>query len=121
MQNRHSSLGNEAFGDQAASLITIRYRSHQDALEFMQSTLRGPNGIGLLRGSEGAGKTVLVGELANELSSEADVAIVDGTRLKPRKLLAQILTEYGYEPRDEPNEGFLAAIEAFAPHAGWSS
>ena len=60
MQNRHSSLGNEAFGDQAASLITIRYRSHQDALEFMQSTLRGPNGIGLLRGSEGAGKTVLI-------------------------------------------------------------
>jgi len=114
MQNSHSSLGNEAFGDQAASLITIRYRSHHDALEFMQSTLRGPNGIGLLRGSEGAGKTVLVGELANELSNEADVAIVDGTRLKPRELLAQILTEYGYEPRDEPNEGFLAAIEKFA-------
>ncbi len=107
-------MGNEAFGDQAASLITIRYRSHQDALEFMQSTLRGPNGIGLLRGSEGAGKTVLVGELANELSSEAYVAIVDGTRLKPRELLAQILTEYGYEPGDEPNEGFLAAIEEFA-------
>jgi type II secretory pathway predicted ATPase ExeA len=107
-------LGNEAFGDQAASLITIRYRSHQDALEFMQSTLRRPNGIGLLRGSEGAGKTVLVGELANELSSEAYVAIVDGTRLKPRELLAQILTEYGYEPRDQPNEEFLAAIEKFA-------
>jgi type II secretory pathway predicted ATPase ExeA len=67
-----------------------------------------------LRGSEGAGKTVLVGELANELSSEAYVAIVDGTRLKPRKLLAQILTEYEYEPGDEPNEGFLAAIEEFA-------
>jgi type II secretory pathway predicted ATPase ExeA len=107
-------LGNEAFGDQAASLITIRYRSHQDALEFMQSTLRGPNGIGLLRGSEGAGKTVLVGELANKLSSEAYVAIVDGTRLKPRELLAQILTEYGYEPGDQPNEEFLAAIEEFA-------
>lgn len=107
-------MGNEAFGDQAASLITIRYRSHQDALEFMQSTLRGPNGIGLLRGSEGAGKTVLVGELANKLSSEAYVAIVDGTRLKPRELLAQILTEYGYEPRDQPNEEFLAAIEEFA-------
>lgn len=107
-------MGNEAFGDQAASLITIRYRSHQDALEFMQSTLRRPNGIGLLRGSEGAGKTVLVGELANKLSSEAYVAIVDGTRLKPRELLAQILTEYGYEPRDQPNEEFLAAIEEFA-------
>ena len=80
----------------------------------MQSTLRGPNGIGLLRGSEGAGKTVLVGELANELSSEAYVATVDGTRLKPRELLAQILTEYGYEPRDQPNEEFLAAIEEFA-------
>ena len=114
MQNSHSSLGNEAFGDQAASLMTLRYRSHQDALEFMLSTLRGPNGIGLLRGSEGAGKTVLVGELANELSNEAYVAIVDGTRLKPRELLAQILTEYGYEPRDEPNERFLAAIEEFA-------
>ena len=40
MQADHSSLGNQAFGEDADRLTTVRYRSHQDALSFLLAALR---------------------------------------------------------------------------------
>jgi hypothetical protein len=46
METNYSSLGNQAFGEDADALIIIKYRSHLGALDFLQSALRQPNGIG---------------------------------------------------------------------------
>jgi type II secretory pathway predicted ATPase ExeA len=113
MQANHSVLGNRAFGDDADNLTVIKYRSHHDALSFLQSALRSPNGIGLLHGPRGAGKTIIARELAMQLSSDSDVAYVDGKQLKPKGLLSKMLTQFGFEVHDEPEQELLRAASDF--------
>lgn len=114
MQENYSVLGERAFGQDSDSLTVIKYRSHQDALKFLQSALRGPNGIGLLFGPRGAGKTIIVRELAMQLSADADVAYVDGKQMKPNGLLTRMLAQYGHATGDESDEELLQEIAAFA-------
>lgn len=114
MQESYALLGEKAFGADADSLTVIKYRSHQDALKFLQSALRGPNGIGLLYGPHGAGKTTIVRELAMQLSADADVAYVDGKQMKPHGLLTRMLAQYGHATSDESDEELLQEVSAFA-------
>ncbi len=114
MQADHSSLGNQAFGGNAERLITVKYRSHQDALSFLLAALRQPNGIGLLHGPEGSGKTTTVRELAMQLAHDADVAFIDGDHLKPRGLLTKVLAQFGLEHNAEPDDELLKAANDFA-------
>ena len=114
MQENYSVLGNRAFGAGADALTVIKYRSHHDALKFLQAALRNPNGVGLLYGPQGAGKTVIARELAMQLSSDTDVAFVDGKQLKPRGLLTKMLSQYGYAPGDEPDDVLIREIGEFA-------
>jgi type II secretory pathway predicted ATPase ExeA/pSer/pThr/pTyr-binding forkhead associated (FHA) protein len=113
MQANHSVLGNQAFGEGADSLTIIKYRSHHDALSFLQSALRNSNGIGLLHGPEGAGKTVIARELALQLSNDSDVAFVNGKQLKPNGLLTKMLTQFGFQVSDEADEELLKAAMDF--------
>jgi len=114
MQENHSSLGNRAFGEDADALMTIKYRSHQDGLAFLMSALRLPNGVGLLHGPGGSGKTITVRELATQLSHDADIAFVDGTHLKSRDLLVKALTQFGYLPKADSDDELLIALKEFA-------
>ena len=114
MQENHASLGNRAFGEDADALTTIKYRSHQDALAFVISALRNPDGVGLLYGPGGSGKTITVRELATQLSTDADVAFVDGTHLKSRDLLFKALTQFGYLAKADSDDELLVALKEFA-------
>jgi len=114
MQVNHSSLGNLAFGEDADALTIIKYRSHQDALASLQAALRNPNGVGLLHGPEGAGKTITVRELATQLSRDADVAFVDGSHLKPRGLLTKMSSQFGLESNADPDDVLLKMVSDFA-------
>ena len=114
MQENYPVLGERAFGADADSMTVIKYRSHQDALKFLQSALRGPDGIGLLYGPHGAGKTTIVRELAMQLSADTDVAYVDGKQMKPHGLLSRMLAQYGYATSDESDEALLQEVSAFA-------
>lgn len=114
MQADHSSLGNRAFGEDAEGLTTVKYRSHQDALSFLLASLRQPNGIGLLHGVEGSGKTTAVRELAVQLARDADVAFVDGTHCKPRGLLTGIMSQFGIDNNAEPDDELLKIVNDFA-------
>jgi type II secretory pathway predicted ATPase ExeA len=114
MQANHASLGNRACGEDADALMTIKYRSHQDGLAALLSALRNPNGVGLLHGPDGSGKTIAVRELATQLSHDADVAFVDGTHLKSRDLLVKALTQFGYLPKADSDDELLIALKEFA-------
>jgi len=113
MQANHSVLGDRAFGDDSDTLTLIKYRSHHDALSFLQSALRNPNGIGLLHGPMGAGKSTIARELAMQFSSDADVAYVDGRQLKPKGLLSKMLHQFGFQVRDEPDDQLLKQATDF--------
>jgi type II secretory pathway predicted ATPase ExeA len=114
MQADHSSLGHRAFGEGADNLTTVRYRSYHDALSFLQSAMRGPNGVALLRGPQGAGKTTTLREFAMHLARDADVAFVGGRQLKPRGLLTKILNQFGFDTQAESDDELLQAIGEFA-------
>lgn len=114
MQENHSVLGIRAFGEDADALTVIKYRSHHDAMSFLQTALKNSNGIGLLRGPEGAGKTTVARELAMQLSGDADVAFVDGKQLKPRLLLTRVLAQYGLANEAAPDDVLLKSVTDFA-------
>ena len=114
MQADYSSLGNRAFGEGAENLTTVRYRSHHDALTFLQAALRDPNGIGLLHGTEGAGKTITLRELAKQLASDTDLAFISGRHIKPRALLTKVLGQFGFETGAEADDELLKALSEFA-------
>lgn len=113
MQANHSVLGRRAFGGDADSLTIIKYRSHHDALSFLLTALRNSNGVGLLHGPEGAGKTTVVRELAMQMSGDSDVAFVDGTHLKPRVLLTRMLAQFGTQTDAEPDDELLRGVTEF--------
>lgn len=114
MHADYSSLGNQAFGEGADRLITVRYRAHLDAVAFLMAALRQPNGIGLLQGSEGSGKTSVARELSTQLERDADLAFVDGDRLKPRELLTSMLSQFGVDHGAEPDDELLRMLNDFA-------
>jgi type II secretory pathway predicted ATPase ExeA len=114
MHENHASLGSRAFGEDADALTTIKYRAHQDALASVISALRNPEGIGLLHGPAGSGKTITSRELATQLSTDADVAFVDGTHLKSRDLLFKALTQFGYLAKADSDDELLIALKEFA-------
>lgn len=95
MQVNHSSLGKQAFGDDAHSLTTVKYRSHIDALKAVESSLHDAGGVSLLFGADGSGKSTILREFAMHLASETDVVFIDGNHVKPHELLSKMLTQLG--------------------------
>ena len=114
MQPDYSALGERAFGHDAESLVTIAYQSHQEALKFLQVALRDPDGVALLHGPAGAGKSTILRNLARQLSRDAAVAHLDGTRLKPKQLLAGMLEQFGHDVHDELEDEMLRMVNGYA-------
>jgi type II secretory pathway predicted ATPase ExeA len=110
MQENYSSLANKAFGDDANSLITVKYRSHIDALKAVESSLRDAGGVSLLFGSDGSGKTTILREFALHLANETDVVYIDGSHLKPHQLLAKMLTQLGGDVHAGSDEQMLREV-----------
>lgn len=113
MQENHSVLGSRAFGADADNLTVIKYKSHHDAMKFLQSALRGPNGVALLCGPEGAGKSTIAREIALQFSNDADVAYVDGRQLKPNGLLSRMVNQFGIETTADADDELLRIVSAF--------
>ncbi len=114
MQEDYSALGERAFGHDAESLVTIAYQSHQDALKFLQAALRDPDGVALLHGPAGAGKSTILRMLSKQLSRYSSVAHLDGTRLKPTDLLAGMLEQFGHDVHDELDDEMLRMVNDYA-------
>lgn len=104
------SLGSKAFGEHADSSLIIAYESHQDALSFLSSALDQPNGIALLQGPRGAGKTTTIREQMDWSQRSADVAVLDGAKLSTRQLVSSMLSQYGVEVIPQDDEQMLQTL-----------
>ena len=107
------SLGSKAFGEHTDSNLIVACHSYQDALRFLSSALSQPNGIALLQGPRGAGKSTIIREQLNWLRRESAVAIFDGARESTRQLVSGMLTQYGVDVIPQQDEQMLQALGNF--------
>ena len=114
MSKYRSSLGTKAFGEHADPRLIIAYESHQEAMRFLSSSLARPNGIALLQGPPGSGKSTIVKEQADWIARDAAVALVEGTHMSPRELLTAMLNQFGIETVTEQEDLLLQMVNTFA-------
>lgn len=114
MQAYQPWIGEQAFGDDADGLVAVSYKSHQDALDFVRRVLTDPQGVGLLQGPDGSGKTTIVKRLTERLPPDSAFALVDGARVKSRELLSKILGQYGYDAGLESHDELFKMVNVFA-------
>ena len=114
MHKKQSRLGDHAFGQNADAIVTVSYKSNQNALKFLRSVLKDKKSVGLLQGPKACGKTTMLRQLSEKLPNDAAVAVIDGSRIKPRELLSEILSQFGYDTGLEEVDELLSMIKVFA-------
>lgn len=108
-----SSIASKAFGEDADRALIVAYESHQDALRFLTSALEQPNGIALLQGPRGSGKSTVTREFRNLISPDATVVLVDGYRLTPGQLVGAMLEQFGFSDIPHQDEQKLQALSSY--------
>lgn len=105
-----SSLGSKAFGKDADRSLIVAYESRQDALRFLSAALSQSNGIALLQGPRGSGKSTVIAEQVAWLKREAPVALFDGSRESTRQLVSGMLRQYGVDVIPQNDEQMLQTL-----------
>ena len=113
MQAHDFSLGSKAFGEHADPGLVVAYQSHQDALRFLSSALDQPNGVALLQGPTGSGKTTIIKEQLAWSSRDSSVALIEGAHLTPRRLLTDMLAQFGVQTVSEDYDQLLHKLDNF--------
>lgn len=113
MQELSSSLGSHAFGEHADPELIVAYQSHQDALRFLAAALGQATGVALLQGPSGSGKTTIINEQRTWSSRDTAVALLDGTHLTPRRLLASMLSQFDVSSTSQRDEQLLQELNKF--------
>ncbi len=113
MNIHSSSLARQAFGDSADSSLIVAYQSHQDALRFLSSAMGQPNGVALLLGPAGSGKSTIIGEQVDWSARETAVATMDGAHLRPRQLLTSMLSQFDVPYAAQQDDQLLQMLNKF--------
>jgi len=95
MRAHDSTLSSKAFGELADAGLVVAYQSHQDALRFLASSLSQANGVAILQGPNGSGKTTIAREQLAWSARDSAAAFVDGRHLRPRRLISDMLVQFG--------------------------
>ncbi len=103
-----------AFGTGSASRPVFAYRSHGDALAYLQQAMSDANGVALLLGPRGAGKTTTVRRFGEQFAREARTAHIDGAGESTHDFLIKILGQFGYPVGDDSIESLLRMTNVFA-------
>lgn len=114
MQAKTTGFSDQAFGKEAAGLVTVSYKSHQDALHFLEAALGTSEGVGVLQGPEGSGKTTIARRLKETLPGSCAVALIDGMRVKAKDMMADMLLQFGYDTDLETDFELEKMVKMFA-------
>ena len=109
MTSQGSTLARKAFG-QAGGGLVVSYESYQVALRFLVAALNQDNGIALLQGPRGSGKSTILREQAAWWQREAPVAFFDGSKSATRELVSGMLGQYGVDVIPPEDEQMLQAL-----------
>jgi type II secretory pathway predicted ATPase ExeA len=113
MEKSSSSLSSKAFGELADPGLIVAYQAHQDALRFLSAELAQANGVVLLLGPEGSGKTTVINEQLDWSRRDASVALLDGIHLTPRQLTAGMLSQFDIQSASQEEQALLQLLSGF--------
>ncbi len=110
MNSQTSTFARKAFGHDADAGLVVSYESHQVALRFLSAALHQDNGIALLQGPRGSGKSTIVAEQAAWWRRDVPVAVFDGKKSATRELVSGMLTQYGVDVIPQEDEQMLQTL-----------
>lgn len=110
MTSQGSKLARKAFGHGSAAGLVVSYESHQVALRFLADAVNQENGVALLQGPRGAGKTTITLEQATWWRRDVPVAVFDGRKAATRELVSGMLAQYGVEVVPQQDEQMLQVL-----------
>lgn len=114
MKTHDSPRSKRAFGELADPGLVVGYRSQQDALRYLSSVLRRPNGVALLQGPAGSGKSTTLRELRAWSPRDRAMAMVCGEHLSPRGLVVSTLEQFGVDvPPHNDEQQLLQRLSTF--------
>jgi type II secretory pathway predicted ATPase ExeA len=113
MTSQGSKLARKAFGHAADAGLAVSYESYQVALRFLATSLNQQNGIALLQGPRGSGKSTIIREQATWWQRDVPVAIFDGKKSATRELVSGMLAQYGVEVIPQQDEQMLQTLGNF--------
>ena len=116
MQAHDPSLSTRAFGEHANPELGVACQSHQDAMRFLTAALGKANGFALLQGPTGSGKSTIIKEQRAWSARDSYVALVEGNRLKPRRLLTSMLSQFGIQFDSDDDDQLLHKLNNFVTH-----
>jgi len=102
-----------AFGEGSDPGLIVAYQAHQDALRFLSAELAHANGIVLLSGPEGSGKTTVINEQVDWSRRDTSVALIDGVDLTPRELTAGMLSQFDIQSKSQVEQQLLQLLSAY--------
>lgn len=114
MMTNDARFREEAFGEATSGSAPIMLQSQQNAVNHLRSILTDRRAARLIYGPESSGKSTIVRKFIEELPDEVANAVVDGTRLSPRELLAEILAQFGYRLELRSPDELLRMLNVFA-------
>lgn len=97
MELAAAGLDEQPFRTHGKSLVYVRYAAQDAALEFLQSLVAHPTGLGLMQGPPLSGKSTIIREFVDSLDDDLAVAVVDGAGLNTTAFLSSVLGQFGYD------------------------
>ncbi len=89
-------------------------RSHNKAMAYLHYGLKQAEGFIVITGPVGAGKSMLIGHLLDQLNTSNVVAAnLLTSNIEPEELLSQILSAFRIEPEGEGRTGQIEAFEDY--------
>ena len=89
-------------------------RSHNKAMAYLHYGLKQAEGFIVITGPVGAGKSMIIGHLLDQLNSSNVIAAnLLTSNIEPQDLLSQILSAFRVEPEGEGRTGEIEAFEDY--------
>jgi len=113
MEKSSSALSSKAFGEHSDPGLIVAYQAHQDALRFLSAELSQANGVVVLLGPEGSGKTTVINEQVDWSRRDTSVALIDGAHLTPLLLTARMMSQFDIQSPSHEEPRSLQLLGAY--------
>jgi general secretion pathway protein A len=106
-------MARKVFGGDADKGLIVTYESHWAAHRYLSSALEEANGLAMLQGPRGAGKTTIIKELVPQLKRKCSIAVFDGAISASKPHVSDVLSQFGFDDLAEKDDKLLQTLSAY--------